>query len=53
MQHFLMQCSQKQKIFSEFLFAFSKFRFNFEIFQKKDDPPGLNIFEFTDSKKSG
>ena len=34
---------------SEFLFAFSKFRFNFEHFQKKDDPPGLDDFEYTDS----
>ena len=41
-----MQWSQKQKIFS-------KFRFNFEIFQKKDESTGLNIFEFTDSETSG
>ena len=33
-----MQLSQKEKIFLDFLFAFSKFRFNFEHFQKKDDP---------------
>ena len=30
-----MQLSQKRKIFSQFFFAFSKFRFNFEHFQKK------------------
>ena len=32
-----MHLSQKPKLFSEFLFAFSKFRFNIEHFQKKDD----------------
>ena len=31
-----MQLSQKGKIFSEDLFAFSKFRYTFEHFQKKD-----------------
>ena len=31
-----MQLSQKGKIFPEFLFAFCKFRFIFENFQKKD-----------------
>ena len=30
MQHFQMQFSQKQKMFSEFFFAFSEFRLNFE-----------------------
>ena len=49
--HFLMQLSQKWKTFSEFLFAFSKFRFNFEHFQKKDDPPSSCIFELSDSEK--
>ena len=29
-----MQLSQKGKIFPEFLFAFSKFRYTFEHFQK-------------------
>ena len=33
-----MQLSQKEKIFSEFLFAFSEFRFTFEHFQKNDGP---------------
>ena len=33
-----MQLSQKQKNLTDFLFAFSKFRVNFEHFQKKDDP---------------
>ena len=31
-----MQVSQKGKILSEYLFAFCKFRFTFEHFQKKD-----------------
>ena len=40
-----MRLSQKRKIFSQFLFAFSKFRFNFELIQKKkDDPDILNAF---------
>ena len=33
-----MQLSQKLKIFSQFLSAFSTSRLNFEHFQKKDDP---------------
>ena len=48
-----MQLSQKGKKFSESFFAFTKFRFNFEDFQKKDDPSSSCIFEFTDSKKRG
>ena len=32
------QLSQKQKAFSEFFPAFSKFTLTFEHFQKKDDP---------------
>ena len=38
LQDFQMQLSQKRKIFSKLFFAFSKLRFNFEHFQKKDDP---------------
>ena len=30
-----MQLSQKQKMFSEFFFVFSKFSFNFKIFSRK------------------
>ena len=30
-----MQLSRKRKIFSQFVFAFSKFRLNFEHFQKE------------------
>ena len=37
-QHFQMQLSQKREIFSQSFSAFSKFRLNFEHFQKKDDP---------------
>ena len=38
-QHFQMLLSQKQNSFSEFFFfTFSKFRLNFEHFQKNDDP---------------
>ena len=33
-----MQLSQKQKTFSEFVFAFLKSRLKFEHFGKKDDP---------------
>ena len=33
-----MQLSQKRKILFKFFFAFSKFRFNFENFQKIGDP---------------
>ena len=35
-----MQLSQKRKIFSEFFFKFSRFKFNFEHFDKKGDPHG-------------
>ena len=42
LQHFQMQLSQKRKIFSGFFFAFAKFSFNFEHFQKKkkNEPRG-------------
>ena len=48
-----MQWSQKQKAFSEFFFAFSKSKLNFEHFQKKDDPHSLFISEATDSVNCG
>ena len=38
LQHFQIQLPLKQKSFCQFFIAFSKFRFNFQIFQKKDDP---------------
>ena len=48
-----MQLSQKRKILCQFFFEFSKIRFNFEYFQKKDDPHSLCIFELTDCEKHG
>ena len=54
LQHFQMQLSQKRKIFSEFFFfAFSKFRFNFEHFAKKDQPPSSYFLLHRDSEKPG
>ena len=53
LQHFRMQLSQKRKIVSAFFFfflAFSKFKFNFEQFQKEDDPHSWCIFKFTNSE---
>ena len=32
------QLSQKQKAFSQFFLAFSKYTLNFEDFEKRDDP---------------
>ena len=51
-QHFRMQLSQKRKTFSELVFAFSKFGFNFEHFQKKMTLIG-DFFELEDSEKRG
>ena len=48
-----MILSKKKKTFSEFFYAFSKSRFNFEHFQKKDDPTSSCIFELTNSEKRG
>ena len=47
---FQMQLSQKKKTFSHFFAAFLKSRFNFEYFEKKDDPHSFCIFEITDSE---
>ena len=44
LQHFQIQLSHKRKIFSEFSFAFSKFRFNFKHFQNKRWPSWLMYF---------
>ena len=41
LQHFQIQLCQNQKIFSEFFLTFSKFRLNFEHFQKKRWPSKL------------
>ena len=37
-QQNLTQLSQKQKAFSQFFLAFSKYTLNFEAFEKRDDP---------------
>ena len=53
MQPIQMQLSQKLKTFSEFFPEFSKSRFNFEHFQKKDDVHSLFICEATACEKRG
>ena len=53
LQNFHRQWPQKRKTFSEFFFAFFKFRFNFETFQARDDPHSWCIFELTDSVQRG
>ena len=53
LQHLQISSSQKQKFFSNFFFAFSKFRLNFEHFQKTDDPDSGCIFELTESEIRG
>ena len=52
---FEMPFSQKPKIFPDFsfFFAVSQFRFNFEHFQKIDEPHRWCTFELTDSKICG
>ena len=45
-----MQFSQKQKHFSQVLPVFLKYKFNFEYFEKKDDPHRFCISEITDSE---
>ena len=44
-----MQFSQKQKNFSGFFAEFLKSKFNFEHFEKKDDPHTFCISDITDS----
>ena len=48
-----MQLSQKGKILSWFLFAFSKFRLTFELFKKEGGPHSWCISEPPDSEKRG
>ena len=48
-----MQLSKKRKIICYFFFEFSKFRFDFQHFLKKDDPHSRCIFELTDFQKGG
>ena len=45
------QLSQKQKAFSQFFLAFSKYTLNFEDFEKRDDPDSWFISEITHSGK--
>ena len=45
--------SQKQKIFSGFFFAFLKFPWNLEHFQKKDEYSSLIISEIIDAERRG
>ena len=52
-QSFQMELSQKRKVFFQCFFSFLKFRFNFEYFEKKDDPHSFCIFKLTDSEKRG
>ena len=52
-QPILMQLSQKQKSFSQFVPDFLKCRLNFACFQEKDDLNTRCIFKITDSKKHG
>ena len=44
---------RNEKIFSQFFVAFLKSRFNFEHFEKKDEPHRVSIFELTDSQRGG
>ena len=53
MQPINVQLSQKLKTFSQFSNLFSKFRLNFEDFQKKDDAHSLFISEATACEKRG
>ena len=48
-----MQLSQKLETFCRLFPAFSKSRFNFEHFHKKDNAHSLSIFEATACEKSG
>ena len=44
---------RNEKKFSQFFVAFLKSRFNFEHFEKKDEPHRVCIFELTDSQRGG
>ena len=44
---------RNEKYFLNFFFAFFKFRFKFEIFQKIGDSQSWGIVELTDSEKRG
>ena len=53
MQLIHMQLSQKLKTFSWFFNVFSKFRWRFEYFQRKDDAHSFFISEANACKKRG
>ena len=46
-----MQVSKKANVFSQLFIAFLKFLFNFEHFQKKDEPHSLCISEIIDGER--
>ena len=52
-QQFQTPLSPKQKPFSEFFIAFLKCALNLEHFQKKDEYPGLIIFEIIEAERRG
>ena len=45
-----MILSEKQKTFSQFFAAFLKSTLNFELFEKKGEPPSFCVSEITDSQ---
>ena len=52
-QQFQTPLSQKQKSFSGFFIAFSKYAWNLEPFPKKDEYPGVIISEIIDAERRG
>ena len=52
-QQFQTPLSHKQKIFSEFFIALLICAWKLEHFQKKDEYPGLIIFEIIDAERRG
>ena len=52
-QQFQTPLSQKQKTFSGFFFAFLKWAWNLEHFQRKDENPSLIISEIIDAERRG
>ena len=46
-----MQVPKKVNVFSQLFIAFLKFLFNFEHFQKKDEPHSLCISEIIDGQR--
>ena len=52
-QQFETPLFHKQKIFAEFLIALMKCAWKLEHFQKKDEYPGLIIFEIIEAERRG